>query len=171
MSTPPSTLVSTLRSSLALLAAAALVLAVALPDVARAGDRPLEVLLVNMAPASAPPDCMRDITRVIRHEDTTIHRIGGSRVRELAGHEDDDSDFTTWRAEDLDAAVRVVRAETIDAIVLVDCRADQGSAALWVRAPSRGVLRLRLRRTVIDTERAEWLARAIVTQAWVGFNP
>ncbi len=163
---------SSLRSSLALVVAALFVTAsVVLPEPARAGDRPLEVLLVNLAPASAPPDCMRDITRVIRHEDTTIHRIGGERVRELAGHEDDESDFTTWRAEDLDAAVRVVRAETIDAIVLVDCRADQGSADVWVRAPSRGVLRLRLRRTVIDTERAEWLARAIVMQAWVGFNP
>jgi len=163
---------STLRSSLALAVAAIFVVAsITLPDAARPGDRPLEVLLVNLAPASAPPDCMRDITRVLRHEDTTLHRIGGERVRELAGHEDDESDFTTWRAEDLDAAVRVVRAETIDAIVLVDCRADEGSAAVWVRAPSRGVLRLRLRRTVIDTERAEWLARAVVMQAWVGFNP
>lgn len=157
-------------SSMLVLGAAALFL-VAAPWRARAGDRPLEVLLVNMAPASARPECMRDITRVLRHEDTNIHRIGGDRVRELAGHDDDGAELATWRAEDLDAAVRVVRAETIDAIVIVDCRSDENRADAWVRSPSRGVMRLRLRRTTIDTERAEWLARAIVTQAWIGFNP
>lgn len=147
-------------------------LALASPFAAHAGDRKLEVLLVNMAPASAQPDCMRDITRVLRHEDTTLHRIGGDRTRELAGHEEDGLAITEWRAEDLDAATRVVRTETpIDAIVLVDCRPEEHRADVWVRAPSRGVSRLRLRDTTIDAERAEWIARLVVMQAWVGFNP
>ena len=155
----------------ALLAATAL-LGVWVPRVARAGARPLELLLVNMSPASARPDCMRDVTRVLRHEETTIHRIGGDRVRDLAGHGEDQSDFLDWRAEDLDAATRVVRTETpIDAIVLVDCRAEENRASVWVRSPSRGVTRLRLARTVIDAERAEWIARAVVLHMWVGFNP
>ncbi|MFO0713996.1 MAG: hypothetical protein U0353_29335 [Sandaracinus sp.] len=161
------------RRAVGLVASLLALLALGLvPLVARAGDRPFELLLVNMAPASAQPDCMRDVTRILRHEDATIHRMGGDRVRELAGHEDDGSDFRTWRAEDLDAAVRVVRTETpIDAVVLVDCRGDEGRADTWVRGPSGGVARLRLRRTVIDTERAEWLARMIVMQMWVGFSP
>lgn len=151
------------------IAALALVLT---PFAARAGDRKLEVLLVNMAPASAQPDCMRDVTRILRHEDTTIHRIGGDRTRELAGHEEDGLAITEWRAEDLDAATRVVRTETpIDAIVLVDCRPEEGRADVWVRAPSRGVTRFSVRNTTIDTERAEWIARMIVMQAWVGFSP
>jgi hypothetical protein len=129
-------------------------------------------LLVNMSPASARPDCMRDVTRVLRHEDTTIHRIGGDRVRDLAGHGDDQSNFLDWRAEDLDAATRVVRTETpIDAVVLVDCRAEENRASVWLRSPSGGVTRLRLARTVIDAERAEWIARAIVLHMWVGFSP
>jgi hypothetical protein len=150
---------------------APLVLVLALAGSVRAGDRPLEVLLVNMAPADVRQDCMRVLQRVIRREDATIHRIGGDRVRELAGHRDDGSDFTSWRAEDLDAVVRVVRAEQIDAVVLVDCRAEEGRVDAWVRAPSRGVARMRLRRTVIDDARAEWLARAILLQAWNGFSP
>ncbi len=145
--------------------------ALATPWRARAGDRPLEVLLVNMSPDASQPDCMREIQRVIRHEDATIHRMGGERVRELAGHRGDDSDFTSWRAEELDAAVRLARAETIDAVVLVDCREDEARADAWVRSPSGGVARLRLRRTVIDAARAEWLARAILLQAWTGFSP
>ncbi len=154
------------------IALASIALVLVAPFAARAGDRKLELLLVNMAPASAQPDCMRDITRILRHEDTTLHRIGGDRTRELAGHEDDGLELTRWSAEDLDAATRVVRTETpIDAIVLVDCRPEEGRADLWVRAPSRGVTRLRLRRTTIDTERAEWIARMVVMQAWVGFNP
>jgi hypothetical protein len=147
-------------------------LALASPFVARAGDRKLEVLLVNMAPASAQPDCIRDLTRILRHEDTTLHRIGGDRTRELAGHEEDGLPITAWRADDLDAVTRVVRTETpIDTIVLVDCRREEGRADVWVRAPSRGVSRLSLRNTAIDTERAEWIARMVVMQAFVGFSP
>lgn len=157
----------------ALLLGALLALAVALvpADVVRAGDRPLEVLLVNMAPDGVRQDCMRAIQRVLRHEDATIHRMGGDRVRELAGHRDDESDFVSWRAEELDAAVRLARAEQIDAVVLVDCRAEQGRADAWVRSPAGGVARMRLRETVIDDARAEWLARAILMQAWTGFSP
>ncbi len=165
---------SALRAAVATMVAWAFVLAgILLPIPARAGDRPLEMLLVNMTPASASPECMRELTRVFRRrdEDTNIHRIGGDRVRELAGHEHDDSDFTTWRAEDLDAAVRVVRADSIDTVVLVDCRSDESRADVWVRSPSRGVARMRLRGIAIDTERAEWLARAILMQGWTGFSP
>ena len=162
------------RATMALAFAACLLtsgLALA-PSLASAGDRPLELLLVNMSPASARPDCMRDITRVLRHEDTTIHRMGGDRVRQLAGHRVDGVEFLDWRAEDLDAAVRVVRTErAIDAIVLVDCRAEDGRASVWMRAPSRGVTRLRLSRTVIDSARAEWIARAITLHLRAGFSP
>lgn len=159
------------RIALALAAALALVGTLS-PLAVRAGDRSLEVLLVNMSPAGTRPDCMRDITRVLHHEDTTLHRMGGDRTRQLAGHDEDGSEMITWRSEDLDAATRVVRTETpIDAIVLVDCRAEEGRADVWVRSPSRGVTRLRLRRTVIDRERAEWIARMVVLEAWVGFNP
>jgi hypothetical protein len=151
-------------------AAAALAVLVSVGTV-RAGDRPLEVLLVNMAPEGLRQDCMRTIQRVLRHEDANLHRVGGDRVRELAGHRGDESHFTSWRAEELDAVVRVVRAESIDAVVLVDCRAEEGLADAWVRAPSGGVARLRLRHTVIDDARAEWLARGILMHGLTGFNP
>lgn len=149
----------------------ALALALSMPWTARAGDRPLEVLLVNMSPDGTDPDCMRDITRVIRHDDATIHRMGGDRARDLAGHGRDDTHFTTWAAEDLDAVVRLVRAEQVDAVALVDCRAEEGRADAWVRSPNGGVARIRLSGTVIDTERAEWLARGILAQARTGFSP
>lgn len=158
-----------LASLVAFVSCAALVLHV--PS-ARAGDRRLEVLLVNMAPASAGPDCMRDVTRIVRRDQTNIHRIGGDRVRELAGHRDDGLALSRWRAEDLDAAVRVVRTDRpIDAVVLIDCRAEEGRVEAWVRSPNRAVSRLVLRRTVIDTERAEWIARTLLLEAWIGFTP
>jgi hypothetical protein len=141
------------------------------PFPARAGDRPLEVLLANMSPAGVGPECMRDVQRLVRREETNITRIGGERVRELTGHEDDGSDFTRWRGDELDAVVRVVRAERIDAIVLVDCRPEEGRADVWVRAPSGGVAQLRLRRTLLDPARLEWLVRGIMFQAWQGFAP
>lgn len=161
----------TTLAPLVLVLLAPVALMIALVGSARAGDRPLEVLLVNMSPVGVRQDCMREIQRVLRREDATIHRVGGDRVRELAGHREDGSDFITWRGEDLDAVVRVVRAEQIDAVVLVDCRPEESRADAWVRAPSGGVARLRLRRTTIDDPRAEWLARAILLQARNGFVP
>jgi len=151
--------------------ALALLAVVASPWPARAGDRPLELVVANMSPEGSRPDCMREVVRVLRRDDTTIHRVGGDRVRELAGHRRDGTDFTTWQREELEPLVRVMRAETIDAIALVDCRAEEGRADVWVSSPSGGVARMRLARTTIDDARAEWIAQAILMHAWTGFSP
>lgn len=142
---------------------------VSLGGLATARDRPLEMLLVNMAPARTRPECLRDVQRAWRRERPNVTRLGSERLRQLAGR--GATAFTDWRAEDVDPAIQVLRTERIDAVVLVDCRPEEGRANVWVRSPSRGVSSLSLRNTTIDADRAEWIGRWIATQAWMGFAP
>lgn len=139
---------------------------------ARAGDRPLELLLVNMSPRGTHPDCMRNVQRVFRGRDadTNLHRLGSDRVRDLAGHGRDDRNFLLFERDELDAAVTALRTD-IDAIALVDCRAEEGRVSMWISAANRGVARIELTNTVIDEARGEWIGRTIAMHAWIGFNP
>ncbi len=162
-----------LASILAAMAAVLVVIALlATPRPARAGDRPLEVLLVNMAPRAARQDCLRAAMRSFPRREANVSRMGSERVRELAGHGDDDVSFLDFRAEELDAAVRLVRSEApIDAVILLDCRAEESRVAAWIRSPNRAVTRLSLERTVIDEARAAWIGQALARAAWIGFTP
>lgn len=139
---------------------------------ARAGDRPLELLLVNMSPRGTHPDCMRNVQRVFRSRDadTNLHRLGSERVRDLAGHGNDDRDFLLFERDELDAAVTALRTN-IDAIALVDCRPEEGRVAMWISASNGGVARIELTHTRMDEARAEWVGRTIAMHAWIGFNP
>lgn len=150
--------------------AATLTALTALP--ARAGDRPIELLLVNMSPRGTQPDCMRNVQRIFHARDaqTNLHRLGSDRIRDLAGHGDDDRNFLLFERDELDAAVTALRTD-IDAIALVDCRAEEGRVAMWISASNRGVARIELTRTVIDEARAEWIGRTIAMHAWIGFSP
>lgn len=149
----------------------ALAAPLALSSPVRAGERPLELLLVNMAPEGTPDGCMRDVARVLRADhDVNVARLGGERVRQLTHHDRDASDFTTWQREELEPVVRVMR-QTIDAIALVSCREDEGRADLWIAAPSGGVARVHLTRARIDASRAEWIGQTILFHAWTGFVP
>lgn len=149
-----------------------LVTAVALSSSdAHAGDRRLEILIVNMSPTStdAGRDCMNEIVRRARADYTSITRLGETPTRRLAGHEGE-SGFLDWTYDDL-RPVRE-RGETyLDAIALVDCRPDERRADILISSPAGGVTRVELRDVRIDRDRARWLADTILRQGWVGFSP
>lgn len=143
----------------------------------RAGDRPLELLLADMSPDGSPPDCMRDLVRELRRREpgmrtdpVNLTRMGESGIRRLA-HREDDSPFLSWTVDDLRPVLLRRRETPLDAIALVDCRAEAGEADLLVLSPAGGLARVSLRRTPIDAERASFLGRTVLLHAWTGFNP
>lgn len=145
--------------------------------VARAGDRPLELFLGNMSPDGSRPDCMRDVVRELRRRDpmgeVNLTRMGESSIRRLAGHEGED-DFLGWTADDLRPIMERRRETPLDALVLIDCRADGSdgdSADVLVLASSGGIARFRLHGRAIDPERAAWIGRTVLMHAFLGFNP
>lgn len=156
---------------------AVLAACVLVAGVARAGDRPIELFLGNMSPDGSPPDCMRDVVRELRRRDpmgeVNLSRMGERSVRRLAGHEGDD-DFMTWTADDLRPIMERRRETPLDALALVDCRADgtvEDRADVLVLSSSGGLARFRLRGRGIDPERAAWIGRTVLMHAFLGFNP
>lgn len=142
-----------------------------LTSTASAGDRALELFLGDLSPSSERA-CMRDLGRELRsrdHEPVNVTRMGEASVRRMVG--DSDGAMLTWTEEDLRPIVERRRRPPYDAVAIVDCRESEGAANLLVRGPSGGITRVSLRGISIDEERARWLARTLLTQARIGFEP
>lgn len=153
----------------------AAMLALTAPLGARAGDRELEILLVNMTPDAALTDagraCMRDIEARVREEYAHVARMGETPVRRLVQHERDDVDFLAWPYADLRPVIERGDETWLDSVVLVDCRPDERRADVLVTSPARGATRISLRDVPIDRRRARWLAETFLRQSWNGFSP
>ncbi len=150
---------------------------IALAATARAGDRPIELFFGNMSPDGSRPECMRDVVRELRRRDpmgeVNLSRMGESGIRRLVAREDDD-DFMAWTADDLRPIMERRRETPLDALALVDCRAEgtEGDAAdVLVLSASGGIARFRLRGRSIDPERAAWIGRTVLMHAFLGFSP
>lgn len=142
-----------------------------LTSTASAGDRALELFLGDLSPSSERA-CMRDLGRELRsrdHEPVNVTRMGEASVRRMVG--DEDGDLLAWTEDDLRPIVERRRRPPYDAVAIVDCRESEGRASLLVRGPSGGITRVSLRGISIDEERARWLARTLLTQARIGFEP
>lgn len=161
------------RSTLALVLVLA---ALAFAEPARAGDRQLEILLVNMTPEPTAEGraCMREIERRVREEYSHVTRMGETPLRRLVGDAAAE-DFTAWSYGDLAPVVQRGpdgRGETwLDSVVLVDCRPEARRADVVVTSPARGLTLLTLRDVPIDRRRARWLADTFLRQSWTGFSP
>jgi len=139
---------------------------------ARAGDRRLEILVVNMTPAPTESGrtCTDAIVRRIRADYTTVSRLGETPLRRLTGHEGDATSFLEWPFRDLAAVIE--RGDTrLDAVALVDCRPDERRVDVLVTSPRGQVTRLELRDVRVDATRAAWVADTLLRQAWIGFSP
>lgn len=156
------------------LVASLVALGALLPGTAEAGDRRLEVLLVNMTPepTDAARRCFAQVRAAIAADYTTIRQIGETAARRQAGGAG--GDMLGW---DRPSLARLHTAQLpegrgdLDAIVLVDCRPDARRADVLVYNPAHDLSQLRLRDTTVDRRRATWLASAILRHGWNGFSP
>lgn len=139
---------------------------------AAAGDRELEVLLVNLTPdalSTAPSKkCVRDLEARLEADHTRVTRIGETELRKLA-RKTAGEPFLDWPADALKPAKQ--RGTTwIDAAVLVDCRPEARRLDVLVAPASPGRARFELRATVDDAA-LSWLGEAVLRRAWSGFSP
>lgn len=138
---------------------------------ARAGDRELEILLVNMTPDPVSDEarsCADRIRRVVRDGYTNMSQIGETAFRAQVG--DADGDFMEWTA----AQLRPVKERDdtwLDTVLLYDCRPNAQRADILI-APADGELRrLRLRGVPIDDELTTVVATRALAYGWLGFSP
>ena len=142
------------------------------PSSVRAGDRRLQILVVNMTPTSTASGrtCTDAIVRRIRDDYTTVSRLGETPLRRLTGHEGETTTFLAWPYADFRAVIE--RGEThMDSVALVDCRPDERRVDVLVTSRRGVVSRIELRDVRVDATRAAWIADTLLRQAWLGFSP
>lgn len=139
-----------------------------------AGDRVLEVLVVNMTPDAEVTDasrrCFQHILRKIRDEYTHTTRMGESALLREIGRSDP-REFMDWPSDALEPLRRRQDPPWLDAVALVDCRPEARRVDVLVVSPARGMARMRLRGVELDRARAQWIAERILEHGWVGFTP
>ncbi|MAQ14558.1 MAG: hypothetical protein CMN30_07150 [Sandaracinus sp.] len=142
------------------------------PSPASAGDRELEVVLVNMTPdpvSDAGRACSATIRSAFRADYTHLSTMGETAFRRAVG-DTEGADFMTYGTDQLRPVVEV--GETWrDAVVLFDCRPDQGHVDVLIRPMQGGVRHLRLRDVRLDDALVEALAKRMLRFAWLGFSP
>jgi len=156
-------------------AAAALLVAAALLFArgdAHAGDRPLEVVLVNLTPdaasSKASKQCVRAVEEKIGLGDVHVVRVGETAARKQTGAVG--VALLDWRAEAL-ARLKPRAGTPADAVVLVDCRPELRRLDVVVSPPSSGVTRIELRAVPVDQAATDLIGDAILRRAWAGFSP
>lgn len=136
---------------------------------ARAGDRELEILLVNMTPepSDAARACSARIRRAVRADYTHLSVMGESRLRAALG--EPSGPFMEWETGPFEALKR--REGTwLDTVALYDCRPEARRLEALVVSPS-GVAKLRLREVAVDDATIDWFAARLLRHGWVGFSP
>lgn len=145
---------------------------VSIVSAAHAGDRQLEITIVNMIPDAlaneASRQCMRTINADIAKDYTAPTKLGETPLRKAAGKTAGEPFMAwpvgMWKALGEKGIMR-------DAIALIDCRPDEHKADVLVVGPLRTVTHLELRDAKIDATAAHALAAAILRRGWLGFSP
>ena len=139
---------------------------------ARAGERPLEIVLVNLTPDAASSEvskqCVRAVEKRIGAGDVHVVRLGETAARKQAGTAG--VALLDWRADAL-ARLKPREGTPADTVVLVDCRPELRRLVVAVSAPSGGVARLELDGVPVDRAATDLMADAILRRAWAGFSP
>ena len=152
------------------LVAAALIITAAAP--ARAGWRPLELMLIDAGQGGAAGK--RCVDRVAAYfkaqgEDVALVRRDLAALRRKLPAALPPSVLAWTDAET--AALRPANAPVVyDAIVVIDCRPDARTLDVVIDPTPDGVATLRLRAVALDAPVLEWVARRIQAAAYVGFE-
>ncbi len=139
---------------------------------AAAGDRRVEILVVDMGIAGDPAakSCVRDFVGRLGEEYTTVGRLGRAALVRRVG-EVPAGGFLGWGEAELGALRERGDGSIHDAIVLVECEPAAARVDVLALAPGGGAVRIELRRVTVDRRRARWLADAVFRHALVTFSP
>ncbi len=155
-----------------LLALAILALCIGEPHGVRAGDRELEILLVNMTPDPVSDEaraCADRIRRVVRDGYTKVSQIGESALRRQV-NDTSGEDFMSYAGDRLQP-VKQREGGWFDAVLLYDCRPEARRADLLIHPADGQPRRMRLRGVAIDGDLATAMATRALAHGWIGFSP
>ncbi len=142
------------------------------PSPALAGDRQLEILVVNMTPdpvSESASACAKGLRKAIRADYTHMISKGESATRRAVG-DTTGEDFMAYTADRLEP-LRTQAEERLDAIVLFDCRPENKTFRALVLPDFQATYELRLDRVDLGTSLVATIAEIILRHAWLGFSP
>ncbi len=140
------------------------------PPAARAGDRELELTLVDVSPRGTPGSsaCMAAVSAEIRHDDVDLRPMTLARLLRTIG-QPAGSDYTTWTSATFNTAEGIPRLT--ESVALVDCRPDERRATLRVFPPNDHAAQMDVRDVELDDAHQHWLGTLVLSLAWMGFSP
>lgn len=156
---------------------ALLALALLGSGIAEAGDRKAGIVFSNFTPdaQSTPASraCSAAIEKQLAAEYATVYKQGETALRRLAGAPAGSRfvDWTKERYEPIRKPGKHSKDDTVDVIVIVDCRPEAKRLEVAMVPPSGAIVRMLLRETPLDAAAIALVADGIVQRAWAGFNP
>lgn len=139
---------------------------------ARAGERPLEIVLVNLTPDAASSEaskqCVRAVEKKIGSDEVHVVRLGETAARKQAGTAG--VAIMEWRADAL-ARLKPRQGTPADTVLLVDCRPELRRLSVVIGPASGGVARIELGAVALDRAAIDLIGAAILRRAWAGFSP
>ncbi len=139
---------------------------------AHAGSRELEVLFVNMTPdaesGGESKTCVEAIKRQFRKADTTVKKLGESKIRKAVGVAKGGAAFVTWKPKLFKKLIYPV--SNSDVIVLVDCRPEKELLDILLVPVRLRPLAISYR-SVPNPKLLNALTKRLLAHAWDGFSP
>jgi hypothetical protein len=144
---------------------------------AHAGDRKAGIVYSNFTPdaqsAPASRQCSAAIEKQLAAEYATVYKLGEAAIRKLAGAPSG-SRFFEWpkdRWAPIQKPGKHSKDDTVDAIVLVDCRPEAKQLDVALVPPTGAIVRITWRDTPLDARAITVVADAIVQRMFAGFSP
>jgi hypothetical protein len=140
----------------------------AAPRVAGAGDRPVEIAIVDASP-SADKACIKGLTAAATADDTVVHPMSLASLRKKLGVAAD-SDYHAWTADTFAPVHDWTRDDHLDAVVVIDCHPDLDRLEMIISPSAKAIAHLRIHRT-IDKKALAWIGSELMRAASAGFSP
>lgn len=140
------------------------------PPAARAGDRQLELTLVDVSPRGTPGSsaCMAAVSAVIREDYVDLRPMTQARlVRAITPPEG--SDYTSWTSALFNTSEGIPRLT--ESVALVDCRPEERRVTVRVFPPNDHAAQIDLRDVALDEAHQRWVGTLVLSLAWMGFSP
>ncbi|MFO0685955.1 MAG: hypothetical protein U0234_28100 [Sandaracinus sp.] len=140
------------------------------PPSARAGDRQLELTLVDVSPRGTPGSsaCMAAVSAEIRQDYVDLRPMTQARLLRTLGLATG-SDYTTWTSAAFNDAEGYPRIT--ESVALVDCRPDERRVTVRVFPPNDHAAQIDLRDVELDDAHQHWVGTLVLSLAWMGFSP
>jgi hypothetical protein len=142
---------------------------------AHAGDRELELLVVDMTPDAlstpASSQCVGQIVQELQQGYTHVKRMGETKLRKQTGKHGDSASFLTWKATEFDGPRFLTQDSWFDSAILIDCRPEVLQLDILVVPNRWGAVRMRLRKLEFIQPRLKLIAATLLSYGWGHFSP